>query len=265
MLDEHEEASLGDAEPTNLKSSMERRQPIAKHIGTSIIGHALAVVLPDECVACGTPLETAYERRICAACWLSARRLSEPLCTCGYPLADTDSQCAACAAVPSLFQRGRSVFVYESPIREIIHAFKYGGHRSLARQLVRHSTNTLTPASDGILVPVPSHWWTKWKRGFNPADDVARELAHRWNLNVKRVLRKVKRTLPQMALTARERTVNLRGAFALRGGAARVVRGRYIILIDDVYTTGSTLRECAGVLSRAGAKRIDFLTMARTL
>jgi len=230
-----------------------------------LISPILSLAFPDFCVSCGRPLESLHEHHACDACWRALRPLGPALCGCGYPLAGTQVVCASCATRPLSCGRGRSAFAYEGSLRHVIHAFKYGGRRSLARHLVRRSIPHWPPLSGVGLVPVPSHRRTLWKRGFNPADELACEMARQMGGRHHRLLRKIRRTPPQMTLTARERGTNLRGAFALRRGVGGFVRDAHLVLVDDICTTGATLRECAAVLLDAGASRVDFVTVARTL
>ena len=157
---------------------------------------------------------------------------------------------------------------YEGPLREIIHAFKYEGRRSLADPLgsmLRDVGSVILQGCDCV-VPVPLHPWRRMRRGFNQARDLAKRLER----PVVNALWRVRATPPQMALNANARHSNVRGAFVVSPftcgarlhGVRSPVDDRAILLVDDVRTTGATLDECAKVLILAGAREVKALTVA---
>lgn len=226
---------------------------------------AFSVILPSPCVCCGAALESPHERYVCDSCWLRAVRLSPPLCRCGHPTSEAAPLCAACVTNGGPYDGGRSAFYYLSPLREIIHAFKYGGRPALARQLSARILSHVAPDSGSVLVPVPSHASRVRERGFNPADELAKAIAAKTGLTIRRMLRKNRKTRPQAELGARERATNLRGAFGVRRRLRDAIPGGRYTLVDDVFTTGATIRECASVLKDAGASSVHFLTAARNI
>jgi ComF family protein len=159
---------------------------------------------------------------------------------------------------------------YEGALREVIHAFKYEGRRSLANPLggmVRNAGAVMLEGCDSV-VPVPLHPWRRMQRGFNQARDLARHL----DRPVVNALWRVRATPPQMALTANARRSNVHGAFVvsplltcgarLYGARLPLLEDRILVLVDDVRTTGATLDECAKVLLTAGAREVRALTVA---
>jgi ComF family protein len=165
---------------------------------------------------------------------------------------------------------GMSAGAYEGTLREIIHAFKYEGRRSLADPLsgmLRDACSVILDPCDYV-VPVPLHPWRRMHRGFNQA----RDLAKRLDRPVVDALWRVRATPPQLALNANARHSNVRGAFVvsplltcgprLCGARFPLLEDRTIVLIDDVRTTGATLDECAKVLLGAGAREVRALTVA---
>lgn len=164
---------------------------------------------------------------------------------------------------------GMSAGIYEGALREIIHAFKYEGRRSLADPLggmLRDAASGVVDRCDYV-VPVPLHPWRRMRRGFNQA----RDLAKRLDRPVVDALWRLRATPPQMALDANARHSNVRGAFVLSpltcsarlyGARRPLLEDRVIVLVDDVRTTGATLDECADVLLAAGAREVRALTVA---
>jgi ComF family protein len=157
----------------------------------------------------------------------------------------------------------RSAATYEGELRDIIHAFKYEGRRSLARgvaEMMRMAGADVLCGADYV-VPVPLHPWRRFRRGFNQASD----LAARLDVPAIPVLWRVQATAPQTGLSAAARRRNVRRAFAMspfvRDGRARV-RGTTVVLVDDVHTTGATLDACAAVLLDAGTREVRALTAA---
>jgi ComF family protein len=158
--------------------------------------------------------------------------------------------------------------VYEGALRDIIHAFKYEGRRSLAVPLagmMRHAGADVLSDADAI-VPVPLHAIRRLRRGFNQATDLARRLDH----SVVHAIWRTRATAPQAGLTAFARRRNVRTAFGISPFLSRrthssSITGRIVVLVDDVSTTGATLDACARVLKEAGAKEVRALTAARAL
>ncbi len=234
---------------------------------------ALAVALAPECLACARPLEHPSAGPVCAACWASIAPLLPPWCsTCGDPLPSwrtisiAASRCAACRRRPQVIAAGRTAGTYDGVLRDVIHALKYDGHRSLARPIaamMRESGAEILAGAD-LLVPVPLHPWRRMRRGFNQAGDLARRL----DLPVVSALWRVRLTATQTGLSAAARRRNVRGAFRISPLLARAsrerLRGRVVVLIDDVRTTGATLDACARMLrDAAGVREVRALTAAR--
>ncbi|MBM3817873.1 MAG: ComF family protein [Acidimicrobiia bacterium] len=232
----------------------------------------LAVTLAPRCAACAKVLDAPLAGPVCPACWGLVRRLAPPLCRrCGDPLPSWRvvsialEQCPRCRRRPPLVDRGCSAGEYEGALREIVHAFKYEGRRSLARPLgglLRSAGADLLKDAD-CLVPVPLHPWRRVRRGFNQAS----ELAHHLDLPVIHALWRWRPTPAQTGLSAPARRRNVRGAFGIAPLRSRGVHaaldGRVVVLVDDVRTTGATLDECALVLKDAGARDVRAMTVAR--
>ena len=238
---------------------------------TRAVDGVLSVALAPACAACDRLLDAPTAGPVCAACWAAVPPAVPPLCaTCGDPLASwrvltiAEGRCARCRRRPPAFDVARAAGDYDGSLREIIHAFKYDGRRSLARPLaalLRDRAGDLLRGAD-LAVPVPLHPWRRLRRGFNQADELARQL----DLPVRRALRRIRATRPQSGLRPAERRRNVRHAFELAWFATPgEVRDRCVVLVDDVRTTGATLDACARVLKAAGAREVRALTVARAV
>jgi ComF family protein len=223
-------------------------------------------VLAPRCASCDHPLAAPTDGPVCGACWAAVPRFTPPLCArCGDPLPSwrtisvTAGRCPRCRRGRSTVTRCLAIGPYTGTLRDIIHALKYRGFRTLAPGLasrMREAAVDLLAAADAV-VAVPLHRRRRRVRGFNQAEDIARHLG----CPVVDPLRRVRATAAQADLPASRRHANVRHAFAIRRG--HDVRGLRLVLIDDVCTTGATLDACARVLLQAGAVDVSALTAAR--
>lgn len=232
----------------------------------------LRAVLAPVCAACDFPLDAPLKGSVCAACWRSVELITPPLCEqCGdqMPIDLANARCERCQRGDTIFDHAASVGVYDGSLREMVHALKYRGRRMIAASLaerMRRSGASVLAGADAV-VPVPLHPRRFWSRGFNQADDLARNLG----LPVWRVLRRHRGGPPQAGLPALERLANAQGAYGI-GVVERVrqrhrnrLQGATIVLVDDVLTTGATLNACAAVLRQAGVRRVRAITAARAV
>lgn len=185
---------------------------------------------------------------------------------CGLPLAGTEIEtCGRCLAEPPKVDRMRAAVAYDELPRSIALRLKYGRKVALARTMARY----MVPLrgdwdEDTLIMPVPLHRWRLWSRGFNQSALVAKELSRNWQLPAEQfLLRRVKRTRPLKGMSHTQRRRAVAGAFAVTD--ANRVKGRTVVLIDDVLTSGSTSEACAKVLRRAGASRIELICWARVV
>ena len=229
-----------------------------------LLGHAaLDLLLPPRCEVCGLLQEPV----ICDACVEQLTPITQPYCRqCGIPLdprAHTPGHCADCRGEAPPFDAARSAGVYGGALRRAIHVYKYALVVALARPLAAFLTQYLEiPFPLDCLCPVPLHRARERIRGFNQSRLLAEHACNDWGIpHEPHLLTRLQNTTPQMQLPREERRANVRGAFAVDGD----VRGRSIGLLDDVYTTGSTLTECSRVFKRAGAERVLVITLARAL
>jgi ComF family protein len=233
-------------------------------------GAAVAFALPPRCPGCGVIVATDHS--FCLSCWQALDFLGGPACAvCAEPLVlarHDETRCAACLAAPPPFDRLRAAVAYGPIARALALKLKYARRPGLAVTMagpMRRAAATAL-AADALVVPVPLHRRRLWARGYNQAALLARAVARRSEAEPALdllVRRRATVSLRGLGPRARERTVS--GAFAVRPGAAERLRGRPVVLVDDVYTTGATVRACARALRRAGAGPITVLCWARVV
>jgi ComF family protein len=220
----------------------------------------LGFVFPPACRICRARLENGGF--ICAQCEKLSSRLQTPFCSACKQIISIEagSPCPSCLKPTSMPVFALGVFDLHN--RELIHRLKYYGDEPAGRFLGTALGKFVTgfnskPACDAI-VPVPLHWTRKWSRGFNQSLILARALSKTTGLPMLPALRRVKRTKDQTRLSRQERLANVRGAFRV----VRDVKGKRLLLLDDVTTTGATLEECRRVLENAGASQISAAVVA---
>jgi len=243
-------------------------------VGPSVVRTAsralFSLLFPDECRICGQPLAEISRIPVCRKC-LSAPQplLAEFFCaSCRTPFQndfplDTQGRCGLCRAGLRGFDAAYCFGAYDGTLRELIHLYKYGRIKTLSRPLsdLLAAALPLDEVFDAV-TPVPLHWRKQWQRGFNQSELLARAIARRRGLPLKRALHRVRATETQAGLSHPERRRNVATAFQCRR-AARKLAGRRVLLIDDVMTTGSTAAACARVLKDAGVARVVLLAVAR--
>ena len=223
----------------------------------------LDFALPARCSGCGTIVDEVHT--FCVDCWRSIDFITGGCTCCGLPLAATDIDvCAACMAKPPRIKRLRSAVTYDEITRGLALRLKYGRKVGLAKTMAHYMAPLLSGLnSDSAIVPVPLHRRRLWQRGFNQAGLLAVELSKRTGLPVDQSLVRTKRTPPLQGLSRLQRRRAVAGAFAVRDGAN--LKGRTVVLVDDVLTTGSTANGCARALLKAGAARVEFVSWARVV
>ena len=231
-------------------------------------------VLPPHCVVCEASTSGESDPWVCPGCWVSVKFVRPPVCAqCGTPfqapveaIGAVNHRCGRCVTRPPHYERARAVGLYEGTLREVIHAMKYrpvfGLVRPLAELLCGWFSVYWGRRVPDALVPVPLHRLRLRRREFDQAQALAGELGRQVGVPVwSDTLTRHVSTRSQIGLSAVERRRNIRGAFRVE--PRRSCRGKSLLLIDDVYTTGATALECARVLKRAGAARVDVYTVAR--
>lgn len=214
-------------------------------------------LLPGECLLCrGSPADGL----ICRLCRYRWVRLPEPLCPrCGQPRLLTELACRLCAEWPPGLHRVRSAVWHEAGARAAIHQLKYEGWWRVTEALAGAMSRLEPLTGRLVLVPVPLAPKRRRDRGYNQSEYLARAVGKVTGQPVHPgLLRRVRDTPTQTALTPEARLANVSGAFKGQG-----VAGRHVVLVDDVFTTGATLLAAAHALTLAGATRIEAVTFAR--
>lgn len=228
-------------------------------------------ILPRRCLKCGRILpEPGY---LCEGCSEAINFIGPHCCRkCGHPLyeenADSRKLCAGCLNHRRSFYRlARSAVVYDENSKNLILGFKFMDkteNADLLAAMLKVAGKDIFAAGADVLVPVPLHYTRLIKRRYNQSSLLALKLGKMVGLPVDAFsLVKHKRTRPQTEFSGRERVVNVKNAFSVK--YPERIKGKRIVLIDDVMTTGSTLKESARALRKAGAKSIDVLTVARVI
>lgn len=220
----------------------------------------LQCALPQSCVLCRSPSGNAL---VCAAC-VNAMPTDACACPrCALGGVDNDAVCGTCLAKPPPFDATIAAWRYAFPADRLLQAFKYAGMLALAEPFAGALADAVAArdaARPDLVIAIPLSLRRQRERGFNHAHEIARRLAIRLDLSLEHALSRTRDAPPQAGLTLRERARNLRDAFA----ASRSVSGRAVAIVDDVMTTGATLRAASRALRAAGAARIDAWVVART-
>ena len=228
-------------------------------------------LLPRVCVSCDQAMSAGEEGVICLSCWSRLALLPQPQCErCGHPTGGR--ACRFCDMLPAFVRSARSVcWVPHRVGSAVVHALKYYDWRAaaagMARRMARLSWPTDVVVERAALVPVPLAAPRARERGFNQATLIAQSLGEAWAIPVwSDVITRARVTATQTRLTPAGRSANVHGAFAMRSDAfeprARV-RGRHLVLVDDVLTTGATLNACATTLFDAGARTVSYVSFGR--
>jgi ComF family protein len=246
------------------KLGRRERWPELVRKGGMLLQLARSGLYRPRCRICGLDLVRPEEEVICGECRVKIRPAAENQCrVCGKFLPEGNDRCGDCLLKPPPYLRHASYAAYEKTLREVIILYKYGEVEPLKHLLAPLYLETIRerlPGAFDTVIPVPADRGRR--HGFQPVRAMGCILARRLGIEFwPRILRKTRRTPPQVGLSQAQRKTNLDGAFALAAG--KKVAGKSILLIDDVTTTGSTIRQCAAVLQRNGA-RVTALTLAQS-
>ena len=221
------------------------------------------MAFPARCPICDRP--APFPEIICPACRGKALQVKAPRCLkCGKHIGDErEEYCKGCRLAMHSFRQGRGLFLYES-VAGSLYRFKYAGRQEYARfyaeEIVKNLGGVIRTWKPDALVPVPIHRTRRRERGYNQAEILAKEIGKRMGIPViSDLIRRVRKTLPQKLLDDAGRQNNLKRAFKIKRNDVKLKR---VIVVDDIYTTGSTVDACAVELKRAGAEEVYFITAA---
>lgn len=245
-------------------SFIARKYRIARRIQT-----ALALIYPPRCMGCGALTESDFG--LCGVCWRETPFIGGTVCeSCGVPVMGARDRfridCDDCLKAPPPWQAGRSALLYDGKARSLILALKHGDRPELARPAARWMAQAgrelFRPGM--IIAPVPLHWSRLIKRRYNQSALLAQNLGCEAELRcIPDLLLRKKRTPVLDGKTARERADMLQGTISAHPRRTRQMKGRDILLVDDVMTSGATLAACARACQGAGANHIFVLALAR--
>ena len=231
------------------------------------IESAITFLYPAQCKVCEELLGLESAPYICNSCWTDIEFIEPPWCEiCGIP--NAENLCEVCATNPPRYGKLRTIAIYEKSIQHAIHLFKFEKRISLCKPLSQLIVDCIPEDINIIdydyIIPVPIHKRRLRERGFNQSTMLLKGISKVVNLSVlDDVLIKQKNTSPQSSLDREARQTNIKGAFKLQD--ADKIRDKHILVFDDVFTTGATIREVVNVLWNADPREIDVLTLARTL
>lgn len=233
----------------------------------------ISLLLTADCGVCQHPLEPSNITFVCIDCWSKIKWLKAPYCSkCGRPLSSTLESiptflCPECRRQNIYFNRAFIPTLYEGVMKKAIHLLKYNKKTGIMRSLQKiirsyfNCLNSSFPSLD-LVVPIPLHRKKLRERGFNQAELIAKVVAKHLQVRLtKGNLKRTKATTTQTSLDRKERRRNLREAFTVRNRDE--FQAKNVLLVDDVYTTGTTIKEAAKVLKEAGVKEVYVFALAR--
>lgn len=228
-----------------------------------MIDKILDLIYPEKCPFCGT-LVSHEEEGICEKCRRKLPYIKEPRCMmCGKPIqSETEEFCYDCKKTKHMFDGGRNLWIHKDSVRQAVYSFKYQDRKcygkTFAAEMVKGMAAYLNTIEAEALVPIPLHKKRYRDRGYNQAQILASEIGKQVHLPVEDILIRIKETNPQKTLSDIQRRKNIEGAFALKEDC----KYHTVVLVDDIYTTGSTLDEAARVLKKSGVSKVYFLTIS---
>lgn len=249
-----------------------RRIPWLHAIG----GTVADLLYPRSCPGCDGPPPvtdaTGASSPVCPACESKLAPLLPPFCDiCGQPYETGSTEgafrCFNCGGRKFAFEFAVAPYLASGLLRELVHRFKFGKVEALRKPLgqlfARVFDDPRLHGRDWLLVPVPIHWRRRYQRGFNQAEELAATVSEITGIPLLQALRRVVFTPPQSRLNRQQRLENLARAIRVKPRCASKLQGRDILLVDDIFTTGSTSQACAEALKTAGARQVAVITLAR--
>ncbi|MBU3911140.1 MAG: ComF family protein [Candidatus Omnitrophica bacterium] len=236
-----------------------------------MLGILINLLYPASCQVCGIKTNR-WNENICADCLKNMRKRLPPFCRkCGRQMPGnpgSENICADCRNSAVYFDRALSAFHYDDSLKELVHSFKYNKATCMAKEFSDLITAFMKQhgidREIDLILPIPMHPARLFKREVNPSDILAKNIARKLSVRYSGAfLKKIKNTRAQSKLSRHERIKNIKGSFFLTRHGAIETRQKNILLVDDLFTTGSTVNECARVLKKAGSGRVNVITLAR--
>lgn len=247
---------------------MERATLSYRKVLKDTFASAADLLLPVCCAVCERLIGSDEKGIVCGHCWSRVREISYPRCNrCGHSI-DRHS-CRWCVNLPPFVRSARSYcWIGPGTGKQIVHSLKYDGWTRVGEEIAERMSHVSVPADVKLertaLVPVPLSPDRRRERGFNQSEVIARALANLWRIPVwPSALERQTSTRSQTQLTPGERLGNVAGAFSVPTAQRSALRGAHLVLVDDVVTTGATLRASASALFAAGARTISYMTFGR--
>lgn len=218
------------------------------------------------CLSCDKEILDGTKYQLCDKCRNELEKIDGRYCAkCGEILSDGKMLCELCKGFEYEFDSNRSIFYYNDTSSNIIKKFKYGGRKYYAKHIAKMMTeDKLIFENIDAIAYVPISKKRRKIRGFNQAEEIAKEISILTNIPVVDLLDKVIDKKNQAKLSQKDRLENLKGTFALNKDFEDKIKGKRILIVDDVFTTGATLSECASVIKQASPKCVKTLTFAKT-
>lgn len=239
-----------------------------------IIQDINSLFFPSRCLVCGEPLTDNI--KLCFECSSKIKAVTKPYCiVCGYPLSFGDNnhfldeyECGDCKIHKKWYSAASAAVHYNDQARALVHKFKFDGFTNLSVFLgsiiLQKYLYDERLGNEDIIIPVPLHISRFRERGFNQAELIARQLTKYTSIPTETdILKRIKKTEPQYEMTLEERQKNLLNAFKVMD--KNKLKNRNVLVVDDIFTTGSTAYEVSKTLIKGGAEKINFLTVCRAL
>ncbi len=228
-------------------------------------GRFINILFPLKCPVCDETRPFG-ETLVCPECRKKLPVITGPRCfKCGRPVEYEEQEiCFECGKKDHVYSRGFAAFLYNEDMRKAMSDYKFNNRRDngefFARELAKAGEGFVRSFAPDMLVPVPVHRTRYRTRGYNQAEIIAERVGQMLGVEVCDVLERRRKTLPQKKLGSKEREENLKKAFAVNADAKNAIKAGRILLVDDIYTTGSTVNSCAALLLKEGACEVGFLS-----
>ncbi len=225
------------------------------------------IFIPKLCPVCGVAKLQHKGQKVCNSCYGQLPFYPDDVCRkCGGEVDSILDSCSECLESKFCWDRGFTVWKYEGLAREAVHQYKYKGEFGIIEFFSEQMAQKIQKADDlelDLITWIPLHFTKKLWRGYNQSELLAKGLSARLNLPCKKLINRVKCTRQQAMLDCADRLKNMKNAFAINQKNSPSVKDRNILLLDDVFTTGTTLNKAAEVLLKSGAKSVTVISIAR--